>query len=86
MLWPIHRQATRAFESAKAVLEQSGSNCKQAIKVQIFTTAAADTKIVFERYADFFVHAGVPAPALTTAVVSELPGGATVQVDVTAVA
>lgn len=79
-----YEMATKAFEGVQKVLENSASSCKQAMKVQIATTADADMKVVLERYQDFFVCKGVPAPALSTCVVADLQNNNTVQVEVTA--
>eukprot|EP00040_Diaphanoeca_grandis_P013957 m.70554 g.70554 ORF g.70554 m.70554 type:complete len:603 (+) comp24242_c0_seq1:111-1919(+) len=77
-------QVTSACEKMKKILNEAGSSCDKVIKVTIFTTSDANTSIVLATYEDYFVKNSVTPPALSRVVVSELPDGAIVQIEIVA--
>lgn len=66
----IKVQATRVFESMKALLEASGSSCEDVIKTTVFIKDMNDFAALNEIYAQYFTGA---FPARSCVEVARLP-------------
>jgi 2-iminobutanoate/2-iminopropanoate deaminase len=76
----IAEQARRCLQSLEAICETAGAQLGGAARITIYLTAMADFSEVNEVYSEFFSE---PFPVRTTVGVSELPGGALVEMDAT---
>ena len=75
-------QARRVFENLRAVLKKSGADFRHVTKATVYLTDLANFQTLNSIYAEYF---GDHKPARSTVGVSELPKGATVEIDVIAV-
>ncbi|MCU1349239.1 MAG: tdcF, partial [Acidobacteria bacterium] len=73
----------RVFENLKAVLTEAGSDFSRVMKATVYLADMANFPILNTVYAEYF---GTHKPARTTVGVSQLPKGATVEVDLVALA
>ncbi len=74
----IETQATRVFESIKAILEATGMDLKHVVKVTVFLSNLDDYKNFNDVYNSYFQSD--PAPVRTT-VQAKMPFDALVEVD-----
>lgn len=74
----VKEQAKQCLENIKAIVESIGHAMEDVVKVNIFLKNIADIQAVDEAYSTFF-PGGVPARR--TVGVSELPMGASIQID-----
>ena len=66
----IRAQATRVFESMKALLEAAGSGCEEVVKTTVFIKDMNDFAAINEIYATYFTGA---FPARSCVEVARLP-------------
>lgn len=66
----IRVQATRVFDSMKALLEAAGSDCEQVVKTTVFIKDMNDFAALNEIYAQYFTGA---FPARSCVEVARLP-------------
>jgi 2-iminobutanoate/2-iminopropanoate deaminase len=78
----VRAQTRRALENLAAVLDAAGSSLAQVVKTTVFLTAMSNFAAMNEVYASYFT--GDP-PARSTIAVAELPRGALVEVEATAI-
>jgi 2-iminobutanoate/2-iminopropanoate deaminase len=76
----IAEQARRCLESLEAICETAGAQLGGAARITIYLTDLAHFNELNEVYSGFFSE---PFPVRTTVGVSELPGGALVEMDAT---
>ncbi|HEX9786801.1 MAG TPA: RidA family protein [Candidatus Binatia bacterium] len=74
-------QTRRVLENLKAVLEAAGSTLERVVKATVFLKNIADFAAMNEVYAEYL---GAAKPARSTVAVADLPRGALVEIDVTA--
>ena len=77
----IKVQATRVFDSMRALLEAAGSGCEDVVKTTVFIKDMNDFAALNEIYATYFT--GV-FPARSCVEVAKLPKGVKVEVEVIA--
>ena len=73
----------RVFENLKAVLTEAGTDFSRVLKATVYLADMANFPILNGIYAEYF---GAHKPARTTVGVAQLPKGATVEVDLVALA
>jgi 2-iminobutanoate/2-iminopropanoate deaminase len=73
----------RVFENLKAVLTEAGTDFSKVMKATVYLADMANFPILNGIYAEYF---GSHKPARTTVGVSQLPKGATVEIDLVALA
>lgn len=78
----LESQAVQALENLKAVVEAAGMTMDDVVEVQVFLTDINDFSLFNNIYSGYFT-AAPPARAVTQA--SALPGGAKIEVKLTAV-
>ena len=78
----VQAETRRAIENCRAVLEAAGYSLKDVVQVQVFLADIKDYQAMNEVYATFFKE---NAPARAALAVAALPGGAQVEVLMTAV-
>jgi len=76
-------QVRRVFENLKAVLTEAGSDFSRVLKAGVFITDFADFQTLNTVYAEYM---GDHKPARTTVAVAALPKGASVEIDLIALA
>jgi 2-iminobutanoate/2-iminopropanoate deaminase len=74
-------QTRRVLENLKAVLEAAGSTLERVVKATVFLKNIADFAAMNEVYAEYL---GAAKAARSTVAVADLPRGALVEIDVTA--
>jgi 2-iminobutanoate/2-iminopropanoate deaminase len=79
----IEEQTERVLENLKAVLEAAGSEMSHVIKTTVFLADMNDFVKMNEVYARFFT--GDILPSRSTVQVAELPKGALIEIEATAV-
>ena len=77
----IAPQTRQALENLKAVLAAAGSSLERVVKATVFLKNMSDFPAMNEVYAEYF---GGSKPARSTVAVAELPRGALVEIDLTA--
>ena len=80
----VSAQAERVLANLKAVLAAAGSDLSRAVKCTVYLRTMADFAAVNAVYARAFP--GDAPPARATVAVAELPKGALVEIDCTALA
>jgi 2-iminobutanoate/2-iminopropanoate deaminase len=80
----VAAQAERVLQNLAAVLSASGSSLDRVLKCTVYLTSMADFSAVNAVYARHFP--GEAPPARATVAVAELPKGALVEIDCTALA
>ena len=78
----VQAETRRAIENCRAVLEAAGYSLKDVVQVQVFLADIGDYQAMNEVYATFFQE---NPPARAALAVAALPGGAQVEVLMTAV-
>lgn len=78
---PFEDQVHRVFRNLKAVLEEAGSGFDRVLKATVYLTDLDNFQTMNGIYAEYF---GSHRPARTTIGVSQLPKGATVEIDLIA--
>jgi 2-iminobutanoate/2-iminopropanoate deaminase len=73
----------RVFENLKAVLTEGGSDFSRVLKATVYLSDMANFPILNGIYAEYF---GDHKPARSTVAVAQLPKGATVEIDLIALA
>lgn len=73
----------RVFENLKAVLTEAGSDFSRVLKATVYLSDMANFPILNGIYAEYF---GDHKPARSTVAVAQLPKGATVEIDLVALA
>lgn len=81
-LGDISRQAELAMLNLKRVIEISGFEMKDIVKVTLYLTNSADRLKVNEIYTKFFDEKSYPARS--TAGVKDLPGGKSIEIEAVA--
>ena len=76
-------QARRVFENLAAVLSAGGSSFQRVLKATVYVTDLANFQTLNAIYAEYF---GDHKPARSTVQTAALPKGATVEIDVIALA
>lgn len=76
-------QVRRVFANLEAVLREAGSDFSRVLKATVFITDFADFQTLNTVYAEVF---GDHKPARTTVAVAALPKGASVEIDLVALA
>ena len=76
-------QARRVLDNLRAVLEAAGSSLERVVKSNIYLTDMNDFAVVNQIYAEYFPAA---KPARATVAVAALPRGASVEIDMIALA
>ena len=79
----IASQTRQALENLKGVLEASGSSMDRVVKATVFLKNMADFAAMNEVYAEYLGHV---KPARSTVGVATLPLGASVEIDLVAIA
>jgi 2-iminobutanoate/2-iminopropanoate deaminase len=80
----VAAQTERVLQNLAAVLAAAGSDLQRAVKCTVYLTEIAHFPAMNAVYARHFD--GAPAPARSTVAVRELPRGALVEIDCTALA
>ncbi len=80
----VRAQTRQALENLRAVLTAAGSSLDAVVKTTVFLVTMDDFAVMNEVYADFFAGEGNEPPARSTIAVAELPRGARVEVEATA--
>lgn len=78
----VQAETRRAIENCRAVLEAAGYSLKDVVQVQVFLVDINDYQAMNEVYATFFQES---PPARAALAVAALPGGAQVEILMTAV-
>ena len=78
----VQAETRRAIENCRAVLEAAGSSLADVVQVQVFLVDIGDYRAMNEVYATYFRE---NPPARAALAVAALPGGAKVEVLMTAV-
>ena len=73
----------RVFENLKAVLTAAGTDFSRVMKATVYLSDMANFPILNGIYAEYF---GSHKPARSTVAVAQLPKGATVEIDLVALA
>ncbi|MGH7826502.1 MAG: RidA family protein [Candidatus Binatia bacterium] len=79
----IATQTRQVLENLKAVLEAAGTSVDRVVKATVFLKNMDDFAAMNEIYAAYFGNA---KPARSTVAVAELPRGASVEIDLVALA
>ena len=79
----ISAQTRRVLENLKAVLESGGSSLNQVVKATVYLTDLSAFSKMNEVYAEYLGHV---KPARSTVGVAALPLGASVEIDLVAIA
>ncbi|KAF7338045.1 YjgF-like protein [Mycena venus] len=79
----VKPQTRRALENLTIVLKAAGSGLEHIVKANIYLTSMNDFREMNEVYAEFFDKDNLPAR--TCVAVAELPLGASVEIECTAV-
>jgi 2-iminobutanoate/2-iminopropanoate deaminase len=77
----VRAQTRQAMENVKAVLEAAGTSLASVVKTTVFLTSMANFAAMNEVYGEYFTES---PPARSTVAVAELPRGALVEIEVTA--
>jgi 2-iminobutanoate/2-iminopropanoate deaminase len=77
----IKIQTRRVMENLKAILQAAGSSLERVVKATVFLKSIGDFTAMNEVYAEYF---GAAKPARSTVAVADLPRGALVEIDLTA--
>lgn len=77
----IKVQATRVFDSMKALLEAAGSSCEEVVKTTVFIKDMNDFAALNEIYASYFTGA---FPARSCVEVSRLPKDVLIEMEAVA--
>lgn len=81
----VKQQTERVLENLKGVLAAAGSDFSRVVKCTVYLKSIGDFTAMNEVYARYFPSApGDRPPARATVGVSELPKGALVEIDCTA--
>ena len=75
-------QVRRVLDNLKAVLHEAGADFRNVVKATVYLTDVANFQTLNSIYAEYF---GESKPARSTVGVAQLPRGAAVEIDVTAV-
>ena len=78
----VQAETRRAIENCKAVLEAAGYSLKDVVQVQVFLLSIDDYQAMNQVYATYFQES---PPARAALAVAALPGGAQVEILMTAV-
>jgi len=78
----VQAETRRAIENCKAVLEAAGYSLKDVVQVQVFLVSIDDYQAMNQVYATYFQES---PPARAALAVAALPGGASVEILMTAV-
>jgi 2-iminobutanoate/2-iminopropanoate deaminase len=78
----VQAETRRAIENCRAVLEAAGYSLEDVVQVQVFLVDIGDYQAMNEVYATYFKES---PPARAALAVAALPGGAQVEVLMTAV-
>lgn len=78
----IKVQATRVFESMKALLEAAGSSCEDVVKTTVFIKDMNDFAALNEIYADYFTG---DFPARSCVEVARLPKDVLIEMEAVAI-
>ena len=79
----VTAQTRRVCENISGVLKANGMSFANVVKTTVFLTALADFAAMNAVYAEYFA---TPFPARSTIQVAGLPKGASVEIEVTAIA
>ncbi len=79
----VSAQTRRVLENLKAVLEAGGSSLDQAVKATVYLTDLSTFTMMNEVFAEYLGHI---KPARSTIGVATLPLGASVEIDLVAIA
>ena len=79
----IGAQTEQIFDNLQAILEEAGSGLDRIVKTTVFLTDLDDFAGMNEVYAK---RVGQPPPARATVEISNLPSGAKVEIEATALA
>ena len=79
----FEKQARRVFENLGAVLRAAGSDFSRVLRATVYVTDLANFQTLNTVYAEYF---GDHKPARTTIQAAALPKGATVEIDLVALA
>jgi 2-iminobutanoate/2-iminopropanoate deaminase len=79
----ISAQTRRVLDNLKAVLESGGSSLNQVVKATVYLTDLSNFSKMNEVYAEYLGHV---KPARSTVGVASLPLGASVEIDLVAIA
>jgi 2-iminobutanoate/2-iminopropanoate deaminase len=79
----ISAQTRRVLENLKAVLESGGSSLNQVVKATVYLTDLSAFSKMNDVYAEYLGHV---KPARSTVGVAALPLGASVEIDLVAIA
>jgi 2-iminobutanoate/2-iminopropanoate deaminase len=79
--FPTH--VHRVFDNLRAVLKQAGAEFRHVVKATVYLTDLANFQTLNSIYAEYF---GDHKPARSTVGVAQLPKGATVEIDLIAIA
>ena len=79
----ISAQTRRVLENLKAVLEAGGGSLDQVVKATVYLTDLSNFSKMNEIYAEYLGHV---KPARSTVGVATLPSGASVEIDLVAIA
>lgn len=79
----IGPETRQTLENIKGILEEAGSSLDKAVQSFVYMTDLSDFQAMNEVYAEFFT---VVPPGRTTVGVASLPGGAHIEITVTALA
>ena len=78
----VQAETRRALENCKAILEAAGYSLKDVVQVQVFLVDINDYQAMNQVYATYFPES---PPARAALAVAALPGGAQVEILMTAV-
>lgn len=78
----VQAETRRALENCRAILEAAGYSLKDVVQVQVFLVNIDDYQAMNEVYATYFQES---PPARAALAVAALPGGAKVEILMTAV-
>lgn len=78
----VQAETRRALENCRAILEAAGYSLKDVVQVQVFLVDIDDYQAMNEVYATYFQES---PPARAALAVAALPGGAKVEILMTAV-
>jgi 2-iminobutanoate/2-iminopropanoate deaminase len=78
----VQAETRRAIENCRAILEAAGYSLKDVVQVQVFLVSIDDYQAMNQVYATFFQES---PPARAALAVAALPGGAQVEILMTAV-
>ena len=79
----FEKEARRVFENLKAVLHEAGSDFSRVLKATVYVADLANFQTLNAIYAEYF---GDHKPARTTIQAAALPKGASVEIDLIALA